>query len=156
MLLDKSSSVRVFEIQAILLGTNISDTFALIFGHGLGGTLTLEPTHLYSLDKSDYSAREIASNRFNQPHFFLTYWLLKFGIFGSVTLLAILFLGLRQRSTELHIFLIAFPALLWQAYWSPGYALYMGFLWASAVMAAKRRTIITDHDHVIRLRKQDE
>jgi fatty acid desaturase len=39
-----------------------------------------------------------------------------------------------QRTIEFRLLVISLPALFWQGYWSPAYALFFGFFWAFAVL----------------------
>jgi hypothetical protein len=132
--LDESTSVRVMELQAIFRMDTLPDVLTLLFGHGLGGTFSLPASSVSSLTLADFPESEIASNSFSQPHLFLSYWILKYGVIGTALFLYTLFRFMAQRTIEFRLLVISLPALFWQGYWSPAYALFFGFFWAFAVL----------------------
>ncbi|MFY0620532.1 MAG: hypothetical protein JXQ89_02430 [Pelagimonas sp.] len=132
--LDESTSVRVMELQAIFRMDTLPDMLTLLFGHGLGGTFSLPTLSVSYLTLADFPESEIASNSFSQPHLFLSYWILKYGVMGTALFLYTLFRVTAQRTIEFRLLAISLPALFWQGYWSPGYALFFGFFWAFAVL----------------------
>jgi len=122
---DKSSSIRVLEIISILNDHNL---YKVIFGSGFGGTFELPYSTLKTLDLADFPISQLQSNSFLHPHFFLGDWLLKFGVIGTLVFSAIhIDSAVRYRGAFI-IFILFLPTLLWQAYWSPGYALLCGLM----------------------------
>ena len=132
--LDESTGVRVMELQAIFKTDTLPDVLTLLFGHGLGGTFSLPASSVSSLTLADFPESEIASNSFSQPHLFLSYWILKYGVIGTALFLYTLFRVTAKRTIEFRLLAISLPALFWQGYWSPAYALIFGFFWAFAVL----------------------
>lgn len=126
--IDQSSMVRFDEFIAIVTVKQPSDLFQLLFGTGFGGTFSFNESVSYQLGLADYSMVEISNNQFSQPHLFLTYLLLKYGVFGTFFFIFSLQKMVVGTKMQLILIFIALPALLWQGYWSPGYAILTGIL----------------------------
>lgn len=125
---DKSSSVRLMELFSILEYSNTTDFFRILFGSGFGSTFSLPFIVLLSLDPTDFSPLEISNNAFLMPHFFLTYWIFKYGIVGAFIFLVFHLYVLIRFKGFLIIPILVLPTILWQSYWSPGYAILGGLL----------------------------
>ena len=136
LFLDNSSSTRILELRAIVPGDRLTDIFPFLFGRGFGGTFSLDPSAISGLSLADFPAHELERNRFSQPHLFITYWLLKYGLVGSIVFAGFLFAGFPYGTAAFRSFVIAAPTLFWQGYWSPGYALLTGFFWAMVLSAS--------------------
>lgn len=136
---DHSTLVRSREATAVFGDGSWGSVAKLIFGKGLGSTFSLESVSWLNL--ADYSRDELAANEFRQPHLFILHWVLKFGLIGSAWLTLWHLKTPRLSRTEYVLYVICLPALLWQAYWAPGFAFAGGVLWALASqssLAARR------------------
>lgn len=131
--IDKSSSVRVLEMQAILELDNFGDLYRILFGSGFSGYFVFDNAEfiLKSLDLADFPADQMSELKFMQPHFFLTYWILKYGLFGSIIIVSLYIPKNLSFGDKRSVLLIAgLFCFLWQGYWAPIYA-----FWAGAVIA---------------------
>ena len=146
--LDKSALVRVAEWGQVTAVHSVSDAVALLFGRGFGGSFNLGGQFgRLALDFSDYGPTELALGQAYQPHLFVTYWILKVGIIGSIALLAIHIRGVTRTSRSQRYLLLSFLLpILWQAYWVPAYAFLTGVLLAST----SQRSRDSFHDNPLR------
>lgn len=133
-LIDKSSSIRVVEFFTILSNSGVYNIFNILFGNGLGSTFSFDYSYTSNLDLADFNREEIESNRFLMPHLFISYWLLKFGLIGTIFIITIYTKYFLLASGYRLIYLIFLPTLLWQAYWSPGYAFLTGVLFGVSLL----------------------
>jgi hypothetical protein len=133
--LDKSMFVRLAEVEATIGEGEIRDVPNLLVGRGFGGFIRLGPAFRdLTLDRADYSAEELSTGRAYQPHLFVTYWMLKFGLFGTVSLIILYAHPLvRGGRTARLTYLAMLLPLLWQGYWVPVFAFLTGGLIQSAV-----------------------
>lgn len=116
---DKSLLVRTFEINSFLKGSELN----ILFGRGFGGYFILDELPFY-LDLSDFSDFELMNKKFNQPHTFFMYLLMKFGLIGFLLITYFTF----KFSYGSFIFRCIFTiSILSSFYWVP----LIAFLWGS-------------------------
>ena len=119
--LDKSILVRAYEFRSFLNGSG----FNILFGKGFGGYFTLDDFPL-DLDLSDFSQFELNTMKFNQPHTFFTYLLMKFGLIGFLFITYFTF----KFSYGSYIFRVIFTiSILSSFYWIP----LLAFIWGSYI-----------------------
>lgn len=127
---DKSLLVRTFEIGSFLKGSELN----IIFGRGFGGYFVLDDFPL-NLDLSDFSEFELINKKFNQPHTFITYLLMKFGLIGFLLITYFTF----RFSYGSFIFRCIFTlSVLSSFYWVP----LIAFMWGSY------NSIINQHEKI--------
>lgn len=128
--LDKSTLVRVAEFEATLPQDDITQLPALLVGKGFGGSFALgKPFAGLALDYADYSSDELAQGRAYHPHFFLTYWLLKFGLLGTILFWFFHVLPIARSKGLPRLILLCFLGpVIWQGFWVPVYAFIAGLL----------------------------
>jgi hypothetical protein len=133
--LDKSMFVRLAEVESTIGEGEIQDVPNLLVGRGFGGFIPLGPAFRgLTLDRADYSAEELSTGRAYQPHLFLTYWVLKFGLLGALGLIVLYAHPLiRGERTARLTYLAMLLPLLWQGYWVPVFAFLTGGLIQSSV-----------------------
>lgn len=128
---DKSSSIRVMEFNSILAVDSALDMFHLLFGQGFSGYFIIND-HAFltgSVDLADFPSDQIAQSKFYQPHIFISYWVLKYGILGAVLLLILHLPKKFSVKDGKAILLFSFLfTVLWQSYWFPVYAFFGGVL----------------------------
>lgn len=117
---DKSSSIRGEELS-LVFEASIQD---LMLGKGLGSYIDLTRMQS-SMDLADFSERELNEAKGIQPHFFVSYLLLKYGILGSMVLIGVL-VG-RLRSLGFIGWGLSF-GLLSGFYWIPFVAFIFGII----------------------------
>lgn len=131
---DKSSSIRVVEFLTILSSSGSYNPLSILFGGGFGETFSFDYSFTSRLDLADFNQEEIESNRFLIPHLFISYWLLKFGVIGTLFLSSLHLKYFKMSKDYRLVYLIFIPSLLWQAYWSPGYAFLTGVLFGCSIL----------------------
>ena len=117
ILVDKSVLVRFYEINSFFKGS----TFNILFGRGFGGYFELNDVPL-DLDLSDFSEFELTNKKFNQPHTFIVYLLMKFGIIGF---LFISYFSFKYTYGSFFFRFILTLSLLTSFYWVP----LIAFMW---------------------------
>lgn len=134
---DHSSSMRINELVAIVNFDYFYDYYKLLFGHGFGGYYVFDHTLLRKLNFADYSPEEIINNQFYQPHMFLTYFLLKTGIVGTIFIVYIFISNLnfridldkyREAALMNRLYIFVFFSLIYNSYWMPQIAFLSGFI----------------------------
>ena len=116
---DKSLLVRTFEISNFFKGSELN----ILFGRGFGGYFELNDFPL-DLDLSDFSEFELNNKKFNQPHTFIAYLLIKFGIIGFVL---ITYFSFKHSYGSLIFRFIFTLSILTSFYWVP----LIAFMWGS-------------------------
>ena len=116
---DKSVLVRFYEINSFFKGS----TFNILFGRGVGGYFELNDFPL-DLDLSDFSEFELTNKKFNQPHTFIVYLLMKFGVIGF---LLISYFSFKYTYGSLFFRFILTLSILTSFYWVP----LIAFMWGS-------------------------
>lgn len=131
---DKSSSIRVVEFLTILSSSGSYNPLSILLGGGFGETFSFDYSFTSRLDLADFNQEEIENNSFLTPHLFISYWLLKFGLLGTLFLSSIHLKYFKISKDYRLVYLIFIPSLLWQAYWSPGYAFLTGVLFGCSIL----------------------
>lgn len=117
---DKSSSVRLLELNQVLSGNSVS----LLLGKGLGSYIDLNEMNI-SLDLADFSEKELVERRGIQPHFFITYLILKLGILGTLLFTIYAMIAVKVKSVR---YFILYLGLLFGFYWIPLVAFIFGIV----------------------------
>ena len=130
--IDKSASIRALEFDRVMQIHEGRDIFTVLFGKGLGAYFSYNDSSvLQSLDLADYNSFEIRNNMFFQPHFFITYYLLKSGVVGLLLIIYLFIRPLKYVAYELNhyglLFVLALPYLLFSSYWIPMVGFLSGF-----------------------------
>ena len=127
---DKSLLVRTFEISNFFKGSELN----ILFGRGFGGYFELNDFPL-DLDLSDFSEFELNNKKFNQPHTFIAYLLIKFGIIGFVL---ITYFSFKHSYGSLIFRFIFTLSILTSFYWVP----LIAFMWGAY------NSLINQHEKV--------
>jgi hypothetical protein len=125
---DKSTSVRTLELMAVLNFDSAMTTFQTFLGKGFGGQFAHDSMNLFWFDYSDYNQNELSKNLFGQPHSFVAYYILKFGLVGLFVIFSQAVFSIFRNPKHALGYIIFLPTLLWQSYWSPGYAVLTGMV----------------------------
>jgi hypothetical protein len=118
--IDKSSNVRLNEWKVV----NSSNLYYKSVGSGLGSYVDLHQIESV-LDRADFSPRELSEYKGIQPHFFMTYMLLKLGWIGCFLFLFYCLLMLNKINIPMGVLLLGF---LFGFYWIPLVALMFGLI----------------------------
>lgn len=118
--IDKSSNVRLNEWKVV----NSYNLYYKSLGSGLGSYVDLHQIESV-LDRADFSPRELSEYKGIQPHFFMTYMLLKFGWIGCFLFLFYSLLMLKKFNIPTGVLLLGF---LFGFYWIPLVALMFGLI----------------------------
>ena len=125
---DASSSIRTEELKAVFMIDKPIDVIQLLFGSGFGGGMSFDDSFIYALGNADFPAEQIRDNYFVQPHFFGTYYILKFGLIGTLLWLLVFiipyFFAKNSHLRILYVFMSF--CFLWESYWIPFYAIFLG------------------------------
>jgi hypothetical protein len=116
---DKSLLVRYYEINSFFKGSALN----ILLGRGFGSYFELNDFPL-DLDLSDFSEFELINKKFNQPHSFIVYLLMKFGIIGF---LLISYFSFKYTYGSLFFRFIFTLSILTSFYWVP----LIAFMWGS-------------------------
>lgn len=129
---DQSTTVRSIEFSSILGVDSVSELIYLFMGKGFSGYYHMEMGALGILDRSDFSDFEINNNVFFSTHSFFSFFLLKFGVVGTLLIISFYLKNLFNNKTSVqHIStlrIILIPAILYMSYFSPLYCFYMAFI----------------------------
>lgn len=125
--IDKSVNVRLSEFKAIFAFNNSFDFYQFFFGNGLGSYFRFDITTLHGLDFADFSRTELLNNRFTQPHSFLSYFFLKAGMIGLLSVIYFYTQYLKIRLSDFTeiksltkiLYLLFLFSFLWNGYWIP-------------------------------------
>ena len=125
--IDKSVSVRLSEFKAIFTFNSFYDFYQFFFGSGLGSYFRFDMTTLHGLDFADFSRYELLNNKFTQSHSFVSYFALKGGIIGLLSVIYFYTQYLRIKLTDSIeiksltkiLYLLFLFSFLWNGYWIP-------------------------------------
>lgn len=129
---DKSLLVRYFEMKSFWEGSSLN----IMFGRGFGGYFNINKFPLW-LDLSDFSEFELINKKYNQPHSFITYLLIKFGFLGFLLIIYLTY----KFSFGSFIFRCIFTlSILSSFYWVP----LIAFIWGAYTSILNKREKIPD------------
>ena len=114
---DKSLLVRFYELNSFFKGSASN----ILLGRGFGSYFELNDFPL-ALDLSDFSKFELDNKKFNQPHTFIVYLLMKFGVIGF---LLISYFSFKYTYGSLFFRFILTLSILTSFYWVP----LIAFMW---------------------------
>jgi hypothetical protein len=138
-----SPTVRIYEFKNIM-AENYENVAGLLWGKGAGGYFQYEHYPLsFAFSISDYSERELDSERYYHPHLPINFWLLKGGIvaLGLYTLVyyRMFIAGKRSLAHDapgtsageklfLYFIVLSAPIGFIQSYWQPEYSFYFAII----------------------------